>query len=468
LTCETARPPAPARARARVRACAAGACRQPAAGALLQPAWRRSGARACPWRARSSQPMLKKPKNQPPRFIIGPTALYSSKLMFRLVGETSGHTAMSESYIRIRGFDMKPGTWRIRVGARASPHPETAGLASGGGWPGAGRAPAAAEAGSSRRPLGRRRRWAAAARSPRRQQAAAGVWPSPALTASRVRPRKTLPADLRPLHGPQGCYVHAPRADAADGHTPGRAGEDGACRAGRRVLRRLGGDQHGRHKRRPLRISVGACCRMPRAVGHWGLPWWRAHVSPTLSTLRPNTAACPWLQSPRPTQRQTSVRWGLAKGSGAQAAVLGPRLERERAGAGAPWAGPANAAGSRWQVSAGPSGGTGSQHAHAEPPTNARRIPNTHTDTPKGRAVHVHRGGPAAEAYARRRRPVVQRVPPRNQQIRGGCGGRGAGRLAGRKRWRGCAAGEGEWRGQGWGRTGVGETGVQLFEQGLG
>jgi len=36
-------------------------------------------------------------------------------MIFRLVGENTGNTAMSEQFIRIRGFDLKEGNWKIRV-----------------------------------------------------------------------------------------------------------------------------------------------------------------------------------------------------------------------------------------------------------------------------------------------------------------------------------------------------------------
>lgn len=53
---------------------------------------------------------------QPPaRYALKDEYVFTDKLIFRLVGEKLGHTAMSESYIRIHGEWLTPGTWKIRV-----------------------------------------------------------------------------------------------------------------------------------------------------------------------------------------------------------------------------------------------------------------------------------------------------------------------------------------------------------------
>ena len=41
--------------------------------------------------------------------------MFSYNTIFRLVGEGTGNTAMSESFIRARGADLEPGQWRVRV-----------------------------------------------------------------------------------------------------------------------------------------------------------------------------------------------------------------------------------------------------------------------------------------------------------------------------------------------------------------
>lgn len=46
--------------------------------------------------------------------------MFSYKMIFRLVGEETGNTAMSESFIRVRGLDLEPGSWRIRVSKETS------------------------------------------------------------------------------------------------------------------------------------------------------------------------------------------------------------------------------------------------------------------------------------------------------------------------------------------------------------
>jgi hypothetical protein len=52
------------------------------------------------------------------RVAIGPGSVFQEHMMFRLVGGIEGHTAMTETYIRIHGQQLKAGTWRIRVSRR--------------------------------------------------------------------------------------------------------------------------------------------------------------------------------------------------------------------------------------------------------------------------------------------------------------------------------------------------------------
>ncbi|KAI8474461.1 MAG: hypothetical protein J3K34DRAFT_132199 [Monoraphidium minutum] len=56
---------------------------------------------------------------------VGPTRLYREHIMFRLKGSQRGHTAMTESYIRIHGAQLEPGTWRIRLFGASSDRKST-------------------------------------------------------------------------------------------------------------------------------------------------------------------------------------------------------------------------------------------------------------------------------------------------------------------------------------------------------
>lgn len=53
-------------------------------------------------------------------YALGPSRMFTYNTIFRLVGEDTGNTAMSESFIRVRGGDLEPGQWRVRVFAQAT------------------------------------------------------------------------------------------------------------------------------------------------------------------------------------------------------------------------------------------------------------------------------------------------------------------------------------------------------------
>lgn len=46
--------------------------------------------------------------------------MFTYNTIFRLVGEGTGSTAMAESFIRIRGADLEPGPWRVRLFAQSA------------------------------------------------------------------------------------------------------------------------------------------------------------------------------------------------------------------------------------------------------------------------------------------------------------------------------------------------------------
>jgi hypothetical protein len=50
-----------------------------------------------------------------PSYAIGPKKLFTGETVFYLNGAVPGSTAIAESFIRIRGEDMAPGKWRLKV-----------------------------------------------------------------------------------------------------------------------------------------------------------------------------------------------------------------------------------------------------------------------------------------------------------------------------------------------------------------